>query len=253
MPHFFVPPKNILGKHFFFDPPESRHLSKVLRKKEGDSIQIFDGEGSTYFAKIIDFSNPECIQGEISQPNTRSHNPQGEAVIKLYPALYKGTHFEWMLQKVTELGVHAIQPMITERTIISIKTEKSASRLERWQKIILAASKQSGRSKLPEIVAPIKFENAVRIIPPNELKIIPWECESETHLSKVINGLRNQPGRFGIATIHIFIGPEGGFTLKEIDLAREAKFTTVRLTQNILRAETAAIAAVSYFLLRQLN
>lgn len=251
MPQFFVPKKNILSNFFFFEPSESHHIARVLRKKPGDLIQIFDGKGWVGSARITEISNSNKVKGEllpafdINRNALSSDKNYPSFSLHLYPALIQSSNFEWMIQKVTEIGISSIQPILTERTQIRFSPEKSETKLKKWEKIILSAAKQCGRKILPAIFSPITLKEAFRKIKKNDLKIILWEGEEKIELSSILN----RPQSPSIQELHLFIGPEGGYTIQEVTEAKKEGVLSVRLGANILKAETASIAAVSLILL----
>ncbi len=243
MPHFFVPPKNFKGRQFFFDPSESRHLSRVLRKKPGDLIRVFDGAGTVQDASILDISDAERVTGELSETPALSHRPQAENIqtVNLYPAILKGPRFDWLLEKLTELSVTEIHPLFTARTVIRIPRDEAAEKTRRWEKIILSAAKQCGRKNFAKIFSPLNFEQAVLSLPKDHLNLILWESEEKMSLSAALARNTNP--------INLLIGPEGGFSVQEADFAISSGVVPVHLGENILRAETAAIAAAARILL----
>ena len=267
MPHFFVPPKNQKGRSFFFDESESRHISRALRKKSGEFVSIFDGQGGVQRAKILDVSNASRVTGEIvgdsSDPDSA---PKPKRILKIYPALIKGPRFEWMIEKLTEMGVASIHPTVTERTVVRIKSEQSESKLKRWKKIALAASKQSGRSDIPDILAPVSFDQAVNSdralseeVPhpwcykgaaqnKETLDLLLWEGEENLTLSQALSKFTESHPKSENFSIRLFFGPEGGLTIPEVEKAKGHGILTVGLGQNILRAETAAIASAAIVL-----
>lgn len=251
MPQFFVPKKNILSNFFFFEPSESHHIARVLRKKPGDLIQIFDGKGWVGSARITEISNSNKVKGEllpafdINRNALSSDKNYPSFSLHLYPALIQSSNFEWMIQKVTEIGISSIQPILTERTQIRFSPEKSETKLKKWEKIILSAAKQSGRLTLPIISYPSQFLQVINTINKDDLKIILWEGEEKLSLSKVLHQTEfSQKSR-----IHVFIGPEGGFTIEEIRETKKHDVLAVSIGNNILRAETASLVASSFILL----
>ncbi len=247
MAHFFVPPQNFRGQEFFFDPSESRHLSKSLRKKSGDVIRVFNGEGIVQDARILDAGDPDRVTAELIQTSdspARSLPPQNSRKINLYPALIKGPRFDWMLEKLTELSVDEIHPVTTARTVIHIKSEEKTAKAARWEKIIMAAAKQCGRKNFAKIHEPISFENAVRALSKNQKNLILWEGEERISLAEALH----EEGK-SAADINLFIGPEGGFSVEESQIAVREGLIPVHLGENILRAETAAIAGAAFLLL----
>ena len=250
MAHFFVPPKNILGNSFHFDPSESRHLTKVLRKKPGDVIQIFNGEGLIRSAKILDLADGSKVAGEILdlpalyRPPALFTSPRN---LRIYPSILKGPRFDWMVEKLTELGVEAIHPVFTVRTVVPAAAKFSDSKLKRWENIVLSAAKQCGRAVIPRVLPPVPFANAVESVQPTDISCVLWESEEKKSISDFFKDLKLS-GKIG-AAVNLFVGPEGGLTVEEANLAIRFGIVPVHLGENILRAETAAVAAASYLLL----
>lgn len=243
MPQFFVPRKNLRGTFFVFPPSESWHLAKVLRKKPGDFVQIFDGEGLIASAQITDLSDPNAVKAKwFPQKGTCALGQGG--LLHLYPALIRNECFEWMLEKVTELGVSSIHPLFTERTIVKIPPARRQMKVKRWEKILLSAAKQCGRENLPQLVPPLDFKEAIRQCENYAIHLILWEGEEKKSLSDFLATCH-----LPLTAVDLFVGPEGGFTIEEVECAKKAGFQSVRLGKNILRAETAAIAAISLLLL----
>jgi 16S rRNA (uracil1498-N3)-methyltransferase len=256
VPQFFVPRKNIRGLRFFFDPTESHHLIRVLRKGPGDTVRIFDGEGEVQTARIVDCSDPDQVHGELLpgkasglEDHSRPDAPSSWCRLRLYPALLKGPKFEWLIEKITELGVESLQPIYCERTLIRLKPDQVDSKVERWRKIVMASAKQCGRKSLTTVESPLSFEQALRKMPAGEHRFLLWEREQQGELSQTLQELKDLPQGVPAPTIHLIVGPEGGFSLNEVKLARDAGVVPVGLGKNILRAETASIAAASVVLL----
>jgi len=246
MPQFFVPKKQIHQHIFYLDETESHHLVVVLRKKVGDIFRIFDGEGSVYEAKITNLSNPKQVQGEMIVSEVlppRSPSPSHQRRVHLYPALFKSPRFEWMIEKGTELGVCSIHPVVTERTIITVD-HKIETKLDRWNKTILAAAKQCGSPSLPTIHKPSSFLESIQNLDHSIPSFILWEREEQVFLSQALREKKEAQ------EINLFFGPEGGLTLKEVEAATASGIQPVRLGNNILRVETAIIAASTLSLLQ---
>jgi 16S rRNA (uracil1498-N3)-methyltransferase len=161
------------------------------------------------------------------------------ARVVLYQGLLKAAKFEWVLQKGTELGVAAFVPLRTERSVTGAE-DVGASKRARWQRILTEATEQCGRARVPDLAEPRPLAEAARALPPGDLALIPWEREHATALRAALATLGAAP-----AAIHLFIGPEGGFAAGEVALARECGARPVSLGPRVLRAETAAIAAVT--------
>lgn len=214
---------------------EARHLSVVLRKKVGDEIRLTDGEGSLFQGVIESLSKKSAvvlIKEKLSAP-------QSFGRLILASALLKGDKIEFVLQKAAELGVSSFRPFVSSRTIPKIDPKKDKT--ARWQKIAQEASKQCGRAVHMIVEAPVTFEALVNRTEA-EVKIIFWE-ESKESLRRFFSGAdlkkSSQP------SVVVLIGPEGGFSREEINLAVRHGFAVMSLGSFVLKADTAAIAAMS--------
>lgn len=248
MAHFFVSPKNFKGGRFVFDPAESRHLARALRKKAGDSVQVFNGEGIVQTAVLLDVSDPERVTGELTDleiPSSRSRLESKKiAKISVYPAVLKGPRFDWLIEKLTELSTDSIHPILTERTVVRLKPQDLGAKTRRWEKIALAAAKQCGRKRFAKVYPPMAFEEAVASLPKDDLNLVLWESEEKKSISEAVEE-KTLNQKTGIR-VNLLAGPEGGFTVREAGLAKDMGMIPVHLGENILRAETAAIAAASF-------
>ena len=203
-------------------------LSKVFRLKSGDEIVIFDGSGFEYVSQIIFITKKELSLKIISA----SSRPEENKKVILYLALIKKGNFELAVEKATELGVTEIHPIISERS------EKKGINMERLQKIVKEASEQSGRLKLPLIYPHLTLETVVsQQKSQNEVPVV---FHTTTPAADGHPSL-NKEGKGNVA---VFVGPEGGWSEKEIELFKKNNFQFCSLGQNILRAETAAIISV---------
>ena len=224
--------KSALLEHPLVIRDEKAHyLSSVLRCKTGDRIVVTDESGCSYSAQILAASKKEVtieVVGEYIM------NTESDLDIVLVQGLLKGEKMDVVIQKATELGVTAIVPAITERSQLR-ETRKHL----RWKKIAEEASRQSGRSRIPEISETCPFKDIFNTPGLTSGKgILFWEQGGEK-LSHVITELSHTD------KIFLLIGPEGGFSEKEALFASEKGFLTATLGSRILRAETASITAVS--------
>jgi len=215
-----------------------------LRKKIGDVVFLFDGKGNEYEAEIVKINESQI---EFKIISTTQKDIEIATKINLYQSIPKFKKFDFIIEKATELGVSKIIPVISERTQYSIPSEsRNFSKLSRWQKIALSASKQSGRSVITEISAIKNFKDALEslsIDSEKSLSIIPWECEENTNLKNILRTMNQE-----IRTINLFIGPEGGFSSSEINIAQKCGVIPVSLGKRILRTETAPIFVISNIL-----
>lgn len=220
--HRFIGPYDLGGdKVKILDPKIIKQIRAVLRLAVGEKITLSDGRGKDALV-VLDSITSEKIEGTIE--NTETHQATDKKV-HLYLAILKKENFDFAVQKAVEAGVHSITPIITERTI---KTGLNTTRLE---KIILEASEQSGRSIVPTLSPILEFSPALAFGMAAEEKVI-------FHPGNVSYSPRTEA-----KSASIFIGPEGGFTDKEIDEARAALYTGASLGDLVLRGETAAIIA----------
>lgn len=163
--------------------------------------------------------------------------------ITLFQGLPKGDKIDFILQKNTEIGVTKFVPMITERTIVKLSSKKVKKRLKRWTKIVKEASKQCMRIDIPEVKQPISFNKAVSYFKNYDLVLIPWEQEKKVSVRKTIKNLDRN-----ITNIAVLIGPEGGFSVDEVEMAKRFGAVSVTLGPRILRTETAGIVISSLLL-----
>ena len=217
----------------------TRQLSRVLRARPGDQIVVLDDSGWEYLV-TLDSVGHQRAKGTVDERTQGG----GEPVVRLtlYQSVLKAEKFEMVLQKGTELGVSAFVPFYCDRSVPKSGAKQGGeAKLERWRKIITEAAEQSGRSRLPALAEPADFRDACKRV--EGLALVPWEEEEQTGLKQAL--ARSKAGGQSLDAVSILIGPEGGFTSEEVDLAREMGILPVTLGKRILRAETAGIAAVT--------
>ncbi|MCK4753567.1 MAG: 16S rRNA (uracil(1498)-N(3))-methyltransferase [Planctomycetes bacterium] len=208
---------------------EAHHLLNVRRLKTGDKVELFDGQGTLATAAITETKH-KIVTLEIENlKKTKKTYPQ----IIIAVSIPKGERFDLTITKCTELGIDRITPIIFERTVKQSKNPKAVSR---WQKLTIAAAKQSRNLFLPKIDEPINLSDAIEMLKKNHpnAKLLLGSPDSKAP------SLINQS--FGDTDIIAVIGPEGGLTENELTLLKNQKAESVRLTDTILRVETAAIA-----------
>jgi len=216
---------------------EANHIRNVLRMKRGDTITVTDGKGRLFEA-IIDEIHRKAILVKIIKALPVSAPPPIE--IHLAQALIKSRPMDLLIQKATELGVTSITPFTSERTAVNVKNDHLSRKMLHWEEIMKAACKQSGRSSLPTLNPPQAFAALIgNALYQDILKVLLWEAEKEADLKGLLRSIGKQ------LNIAAMVGPEGGFTPREIRLAKDAGFHIVSLGSRILRSETAAITLVS--------
>jgi len=217
---------------------ESRHLRDVLRLKKGDEVYIFNGKGKEFKCTVDEISRHSAkvrVNTEV-QPA----RPESPLELTLAVALLKGEKFDLVVQKVTELGVARILPVMTTRADIRLRDESDASkRVLRWQRIAIEAAKQSGRARVPEIGPPLSFVSllAETTRDDEQLKFL-FSERGGSSLAEMSTAGQQQ--RLSIIAL---VGSEGGWTEEEMEDARVAGWNIITLGGRTLRAETAAIAA----------
>lgn len=239
---FYAPPPALSasaaqGDRIALSADESHHLLRVLRLARGDEVYVFDGCGNEFRAVFISVDG-KCAAVEIIERLTDV--VESPLPLTLAVALMKGEKFDFVVQKATELGVRRVVPLITEHADVKVKGEQTGRRLERWQRISLEALKQSGRRRLVEISEPTK---------PRELLIanaagtpaanLYFNERGGASLTEALVGAGEENA------VTVFVGPEGGWGEQEFGLFERHGCVAVSLGRRILRAETAAIVAVS--------
>ena len=230
--YFHVPPQKVSANEIVVDEEEFAHLTHVMRKGVGDSIRIVDGMGTAYDTRI---ARIEQRRAYCTIESTMKGLNESPVQVTLGAALLKNpSRFYYLIEKTTELGVHRIIPVLTDRTI------PRTGRIERYRKLAIGAMKQSCRCVLPEITDPVPFNDFLLQSSESSLRIIPHEGVSGPRI-------RDLPG--GRSEVCIVVGPEGGFTEEEVERATRSGFSPVTLGPRRLRTETATVVAVSEVLL----
>lgn len=228
-----------------FDGQDYKHIVQVLRLREGEELSVTFSEDPAheyrYGVEEITKENVRCTLRFVKE-----NDVELPVKITLYQALPKGDKMDTVIQKAVELGAYAVRPVQTKRCIMKLSGERAETRIRRWQSIAEAAAKQSKRAIVPEVRMPLPMEEALKEAADADVKLIPYElAESEGE-----NGMERT--RLLIESIApgdevaVFIGPEGGFELHEIEAAVAAGFRPVTLGRRILRTETAGPTVLSW-------
>jgi len=229
---FFITTDQIHGSQIVIYGEDVRHIATVLRMKRGDSLVLCDGYGLEYEVKIIQVDREEIMTEIISKAQREPIGPN----VMLGLGLPKADKMELIIQKATELGVASIVPLVTERTIVKLRDEQK--RIARWQRICREAAMQSNRCSIPQIESILSLRDFLATNKPLELALLAWE-EGTQPIKAVLQKHRQAKKIIAI------IGPEGGFSLAEAEMARTNGYNLVRLGANILRTETAALTVLS--------
>lgn len=234
MPRFFVAATHLSASHAVVSGPEFHHLRHVLRLTIGDHVTLRDDLNREYSGVIMSLSSSEARIAITASKALSS----GRCPLLLAQGLLKGQKMDMVIEKATELGVHCIAPFASAFTVAHLPQERQAERLARWMKIAQSAAKQSG-NPVPRIDPPQAFATLLSVLPPETERILFYEKEERCTLKHFAQA------RPHLAALSIIIGPEGGFSPAEIALARDAGVHVVGLGPRTLRAETAALVAIS--------
>ena len=237
MSNFFIDSGNIDGEAAYITGSDVNHIKNVLRMKEDDEIRLSAGNGLLYTAKISEFLPDRIVCKIVDCEGGKSELP---AKIILFQGLPKKDKMELIIQKAVELGVSEIVPVM-KRTIVKLEdNKKELKKLERWRTISLTAAKQSGRIIVPNVSEFVTFNEAVKRAESLEFNLIPYENEKGMDRARELVKEAN-----GKKSIGIFIGPEGGISEEELELAMKMGALPISLGNRILRTETAGLALIS--------
>jgi 16S rRNA (uracil1498-N3)-methyltransferase len=210
-------------------PDAAHHVSKALRLKIGDSIVVFDGRGGEYEAVLqrIDRDRVDVKVGAF-----RDIDREPALRIGLVQGLPEADKMDWIIQKAVELGVAWIQPIVCDRSVVRLSAERAVKREAHWRRVAISACEQSGRNQVPEVRPTLSFQN--------------WIAEPSTNARWMLRpdapplAARTPPD----GPIELLVGPEGGFSERELDLA-SSRTEAVSLGPRVLRTETAPLAALA--------
>ena len=205
----------------------AHHAARVLRLREGDPVVLFDGRGGEYDARLFMPGRGQAV-AEIG--DWREVERESPLAVTLVQAVSSGEKMDFTIQKAIELGVAAIQPVLTAKSVVRLNAEREAKKLAHWKRIAIAACEQCGRNRIPEVREPVALD---RYQAPAGTKIL----LSPAGTGKLA-GLATGP-------LALAAGPEAGFSAEEEQLLLRAGFEAVRLGPRILRTETAALAALA--------
>lgn len=235
-PECFAPDKSSVSLPI----EESRHLRDVLRLKEGDEVFVFDGEGREYSCLIIETGRDKTVTKLKVREQVAPTSPESLLKLTLAVALLKGEKFDLVVQKVTELGVSRIVPVMTKRADLRIRIAGDISqRVTRWKRLALESCKQSGRARIPVIAAPISFSSLIEEPSTDDARMMFAE--------RMGRGLIETFEQAGVSSRSLLalVGPEGGWDDAEISEARNAGWAIITFGGRTLRAETAAIVVTA--------
>jgi 16S rRNA (uracil1498-N3)-methyltransferase len=210
---------------------QARHLVQVLRVEAGHPVAVFNGNGRDYGARVVQAGRDGVT---LSIDSEGPEEAQAPLAIQLAIGVSKGERMDYAIQKAVELGVSAIQPLFTERSVVQLEGQRLDRRLDHWQGVVVGACEQCGRRRLPRLDQTVRIADWLVRAPSGGLMCDPDGTESLAALPAPTGGV-----------VTLLVGPEGGLGDRERDLARRYGFKPVRLGPRILRTETVPIAAIA--------
>lgn len=231
-PRIFWPGQLALGNTVTVVGGAASHIARVLRLRAGDSVVLFSGDGLEHAGTIEQVRRDEV---DVLLHASASPDTEPSLTITLVQALCRSSRMDTVIQKAVELGISQIQPVHTERTVVRLRGTRVDQKTQHWRRVAVSACEQCGRVRVPEILAPRRLANAI-----------------DAASFDAARFLLDSSGRSGLPElasappeIVLLVGPEGGFTRQECELAEDAGFQRIRLGPRVLRTETAPIAAIS--------
>jgi len=234
VPRFILTPEALRQDPVKLTGPDAKH-ARVLRLGPGDEVHVCDGQGGEWSARISAGAEPGWALTQLAPLDVTT---EPALQVTLYQGLARGDKLELIVQKGTELGLARLVPMVTAHSQLRLDAE-SHKRL-RWQEIARQAARQCGRTRVPEVAAPLTFAQAVAEAKLSDLAVIPFERAGAEASWK-----RQLAQKTNLARISLYVGPEGGFSDQEIEQAQAAGVLAVGLGPRILRSETAGLAVVA--------
>lgn len=232
MTRFFCDFPLAVGASLDLPKDMAKHIM-VLRLSRGETITLFNGQGGEYRARLLE-TGRNLLRAEIV--SFSPHEVELPYEIHLVQGIPEAGKMDWIIEKAVELGVHRIVPLATQRSVVRLNAERIEKRLSRWQSIVVSASEQCGRNRLLAIGRPVNFDDYLQNF--SEPPKIMFSPRASHSLASWATG---QTPR----AISLLIGPEGGFSAEEEELARQKGVTFLSMGPRILRTETAGLAAVS--------
>jgi 16S rRNA (uracil1498-N3)-methyltransferase len=222
----------VAGTEVTLPAAAANYVARVLRLRAGAPLVAFDGSGSDFRCEIVAVEGARVRLRVGESVEGRRESP---LAVTLVQAVSRGERMDLTLQKATELGVSAVVPVLSVRSVVRLDERQAAAKLRHWQAVVTSACEQCGRSVLPRVHAPLDLERYLAGSPRDGLRLVPSPGASES-----LAAIAETP-----ATAELLVGPEGGFAESELQGAEGAGFRPVRLGPRVLRTETAGIVALA--------
>lgn len=219
-----------VGSELALEPRPARHATKVLRLAPGAPVVLFNGDGHDYDAQLLSSARDEVRVRTLA---VGEPEPESPLAITLALGISRGERMDLAIQKAVELGVSAIQPLFTTRSLVRLSGDRLTKRHEHWRGVIIAACEQSGRRRLPRLEPPTPLARWLTPGHPDGILLHHAAAATLTELPPPA------------ATLTLLIGPEGGLTPEEREQAQAQGLIPVRLGPRVLRTETAPLAAIA--------
>jgi 16S rRNA (uracil1498-N3)-methyltransferase len=232
MPRFFCPQPLAIGQIVPLPEAVAHHV-QVLRMAQGDLVTLFNGEGGEYTASLTEIGRRNA------SAEVKAHTPREVELpfaVTLAQALPEGSKMDWIIEKAIELGVSGFQPLAAQRCVVRLSAERAEKKLDHWGGIIVSASEQCGRNRLAQLAPPQDYKH--------------WITQQDLHRRIILTpraeqSLADWARHQGPQAVTLVVGPEGGLSEQEEDLALRHGALPLAMGPRILRTETAALAAVS--------
>jgi 16S rRNA (uracil1498-N3)-methyltransferase len=209
------------------------HMARVLRLAAGDPVTLFNGDGWDYAARVVAVLSSRV---EVEVQERRLARPESPLALTLVQGIARAERMDLIVQKATELGVAAIQPVVAARSVVRLDAKTTERKLAHWRGIVIAACEQCGRARLPELAAPLPLAEWLARSVPTAVRRLQLAVDAKESLSTAAAGA---------AVIELLIGPEGGLDKDERMSATQAGYGTCSIGPRVLRTETAALAALA--------
>ena len=245
MYRFFADKEQIdtIAKKVIITGPDVNHIRNVLRMTKGEEVSVVVPGDDDEYRCAVDKYNEDSVELELLF--VKKSDAELPCEVVLYQALPKADKMELVITKAVELGASRIVPVAAKRSVVKLDAARSEKKIARWNSISEAAAKQSKRFVIPPVSDIMTFSEAVEDARSFGAKIIPYELSDPASMDRtreIIRGI--EPG----SSVAVFIGPEGGFTEEEVDMAKDAGFVPVTLGRRILRTETAGLVVLSWLI-----
>ena len=238
IPRIYIDQNLRPGAEVLLPEQAGEHVARVLRLEHGHPLILFNGDGHEYDANLAALAK-RAVTAEISA--VREVDRESPLKLTLAQGIARGEKMDWILQKATELGIARIAPVVTERTEVKLDEERAERRLAHWRSVVAGACEQCGRTRLPEIAAPLRLDRWLGALGDGaalRLALLPEGDFTLRHFLQV----DMDTSRHGAL---LCVGPEGGFSDNDVALLTQAGFRGLCLGPRILRTETAGLAAIA--------